>query len=74
MYIYKKLERAIKKTDDEKLKEELGGLLKYVKDMDNDPDVMFDFDNRKQELTFLEEVLWTNLFDDKRQDLIDLIF
>ena len=73
MDIYKKLNNAIKKTNNEKTKEELRGLIDYLKKyVDGEPELA-DL-NRKGQLHFMEEMLWMNLFDDKRQDLIELIF
>lgn len=73
MDIYKKLNNAIKKTNNEKTKEELRGLIDYLKNyVDGEPELA-DL-NRKGQLHFMEEMLWQNLFDDKRQDLIELIF
>lgn len=73
MDIYKKLNNAINKTNNEKTKEELRGLIDYLKKyVDGEPEL--EDLNRKGQLHFMEEMLWMNLFDDKRQDLIELIF
>lgn len=73
MDIYKKLNNAINKTNNEKTKEELMGLIDYLKKYVDGTDDIADL-NRQEQLHFMEEMLWMNLFDDKRQDLIKLIF
>ena len=57
MDIYKKLNNAINKTNNEKTKEELRGLIDYLKKyVDGEPEL--EDLNRKGQLHFMEEMLW----------------